>query len=53
MPPRAPGRYDVRMLRVPEAFASSTVLDQDGNTHQVGSFWADGPVVLVFLRHFA
>jgi len=28
------------------------LLGADGGTHRLGDFWADKPVVLVFLRHF-
>jgi hypothetical protein len=24
----------------------------DGETHRLGDYWADRPVILVFLRHF-
>jgi hypothetical protein len=24
----------------------------DGGTHRLGDFWAERPVILVFLRHF-
>ena len=24
----------------------------DGQTHRMGDYWADKPIVLVFLRHF-
>jgi hypothetical protein len=34
------------------ALANATVLGPDGSPTQVGSLWADGTVVLVFLRHF-
>jgi hypothetical protein len=29
-----------------------TVLDLEGQPARLGSFWEDGPAVLVFLRHF-
>ena len=29
-----------------------TVKDLDGQDVKLGSFWADGPAVLVFLRHY-
>ena len=28
------------------------LLGADGKTHLLGDYWADKPVVLVFLRHF-
>ena len=34
------------------SLAKATVLGLDGAPTQVGSLWADGTVVLVFLRHF-
>ena len=35
-----------------QALAPLTVLDPDGNIVVLGSFWAERPAVLVFLRHF-
>jgi len=32
--------------------ASLTVKDLEGNDVRLGSFWEDGPAVLVFLRHY-
>ncbi len=37
---------------VPESLASSTVLDREGRQILLESFWAEGPAVLVFMRHF-
>lgn len=34
------------------AFAEATVLALDGTSTKIASLWKDGPVVLVFLRHF-
>ncbi len=34
------------------ALSNASVLGPDGASTPVGSLWADGPVVLVFLRHF-
>lgn len=28
------------------------VLDEHGETHRLGSAWAERPAVLVFIRHF-
>ena len=33
-------------------FADSEVLSVEGTPTKVATFWKDGPVVLVFLRHF-
>jgi hypothetical protein len=33
-------------------FADAEVLSVDGTPTKVATFWKDGPVVLVFLRHF-
>ena len=41
--------------RAPEtaaSFAEITLPDHDGNDVRLGSLWEDGPVVLVFLRHY-
>lgn len=35
-----------------QALAPLTVLDLDGRAVPVGSFWADGPVLLVYIRHY-
>lgn len=35
-----------------EALNELTVLDAAGTAIPVSSFWADGPAVLVFVRHF-
>jgi peroxiredoxin len=37
---------------VPAALATTLVLDADGRQVELGSRWAEGPCVLVFLRHF-
>ena len=34
------------------ALARLTVLDENGSTVTLGGFWAKGPVVLAFVRHF-
>lgn len=39
-------------MNTADALAQMTVLDTEGDTLTLGSFWADRPVVLVFLRHF-
>lgn len=38
---------------VPAALASAEVLDAQGESSALGERWREGPVVLVFLRHFA
>ncbi|HEY6306526.1 MAG TPA: hypothetical protein VI488_08745 [Candidatus Angelobacter sp.] len=39
-----------------ESFSSKlaglTLPDADGHTVRLGSLWADGPAVVVFLRHY-
>lgn len=37
---------------VPDALASSRVLDREGREFDAAELWADGPTLLVFLRHF-
>ncbi len=32
--------------------ADITLPDPDGNMVRLGSLWADGPAVVVFLRHY-
>jgi hypothetical protein len=34
------------------ALADIVVKDLEGNEVRLGSFWEDGPAVLVFLRHY-
>jgi hypothetical protein len=34
------------------ALSQVTLPGADGLEHRVGEYWADRPVVLVFLRHF-
>jgi hypothetical protein len=38
--------------KVPAQAAAVEVEDVDGGRHRLDSLWAEGPVVLVFLRHF-
>jgi peroxiredoxin len=38
---------------VPTELADAPVLDARGETSRLGDCWAQGPAVLVFLRHFA
>jgi len=35
-----------------EALSDLVLADPDGNEHRLGDYWAEQPVVLVFLRHF-
>jgi hypothetical protein len=35
-----------------EAFSELRLADVDGEGHRLSDFWAERPVVLVFLRHF-
>lgn len=34
------------------ALGAVELSDADGATHELASFWADRPVIVVFLRHF-
>ena len=34
------------------ALSDLTLPGADGGEHRLGDYWADRPVVLVFLRHF-
>jgi hypothetical protein len=40
------------MDTIPEAAARAVVRDLDGGEHELRELWQEGPVVLVFLRHF-
>ena len=40
------------MRKVPARAAAVEVEDLDGGRHRLDSLWAEGPVVLVVLRHF-
>jgi hypothetical protein len=35
-----------------ETLSRLSLPDSDGEEHRLGDYWADRPVVLVFLRHF-
>jgi hypothetical protein len=41
---------------MPDSFSSKlsdiTLPDADGHAVRLGSLWADGPAVIVFLRHY-
>ena len=40
------------MARKPDRAPDMTVAFSDGTEKQLGEFWRDAPLVLVFLRHF-
>jgi hypothetical protein len=35
-----------------EALSAVELSDPDGNARRLGDFWAERPVIVVFLRHF-
>jgi hypothetical protein len=35
-----------------EQLAAVSLIDSLGEPHRLGDFWAERPVILVFLRHF-
>ena len=39
-------------MKIGADVAAATVLDLEGEAHRLDEMWKDGPVVLVFLRHF-
>lgn len=39
-------------MSIADALQNIEVLDPSGASHRLGSAWADGTVVLVFIRHF-
>jgi hypothetical protein len=49
---RAPVGYRNTMTIDTQALGELEVQDVTGATVRVGSAWAEGPAVLVFLRHF-
>jgi hypothetical protein len=34
------------------ALSGLSLVDSVGTSHRLGDLWRDGPIVLVFLRHF-
>ena len=48
----AGSKQDARPPHDSSGLADLVVKDLDGNDVRVGSFWADGPAVLVWLRHY-
>lgn len=43
---------EMAKLKQGDAAPDATVLDENGREVRLSSLWQDGPVVLVFLRHF-
>jgi hypothetical protein len=41
-----------RLLERGDRAPNVTVLDAEGRSLDLSAFWADGPVLLTFLRHF-
>lgn len=39
-------------MSIAKQLESIEVLDREGLPHRLGSAWAEGTVVLVFIRHF-
>jgi peroxiredoxin len=37
---------------VPPELGSAAVVSRDGQSRELGSFWAEGPCLVLFLRHF-
>jgi hypothetical protein len=35
-----------------ETLSAVELSDADGNPHRLGDYWAERPVIVVFLRHF-
>jgi hypothetical protein len=35
-----------------DGLAGVELADESGTTHRLGEFWAERPVIVVFLRHF-
>jgi len=46
------GRQDAPPAAVAPEAAAAVVRDLEGGRHRLDELWRDGPVVLVFLRHF-
>lgn len=40
------------MDRISAEAAAARIRDLDGKEHALGELWAEGPAVVVFLRHF-
>lgn len=49
--PRPP-LYSTAMQHRADDLAKLTVLDENGNSVELGTLWRDRPVVLAFVRHF-
>ena len=41
-----------RKLKPGDAARDGQVMDVDGQTLELSNYWADGPILLTFLRHF-
>ena len=41
-----------KKLKPGDAARDGQVMDVDGQEAELSSYWADGPVLLTFLRHF-
>jgi len=48
----SPGIKPGPRLRAGDAAPTATVVDVDGRPVELATLWSDGPVLLVFLRHF-
>jgi hypothetical protein len=48
----SPHRQSTRAPARADELAELTLLDLDGNDVRLGDTWRDGPVVLVWLRHY-
>ncbi len=42
----------VKKLKPGDVARDGQVLDADGQEMDLSSYWADGPILLTFLRHF-
>jgi hypothetical protein len=50
--PDAPQRGPLRLSDYVNALADITLPDHDGEPVRLGDLWSDGPVALVWLRHY-
>jgi hypothetical protein len=48
----ASSKQEARPPHDSSGLADQLVKDRDGSDVRVGSFWEDGPAVLVWLRHY-
>ena len=49
---RLPPRVIPRMIQLGDSAPDVQFIDAEGRSGSLSDFWRDGPVVLVFLRHF-